>query len=184
MACSLDSKVAPILICVLHVVWPHQADSVLYRACAEKMEIGVNYVPETPNLDRVVEMSALTDALQKAFPDLTPDQYPWPNTQDGGVGGVSKGVVRGAWPAPPKTRTSASSAQQALDRIRQAALPSRPVSASRVRHDSSEQQVWVTGYAKGWGKGYGSCNGYFEAHVIILQLLPLQSLWASLHHVM
>ncbi|KAL0050091.1 hypothetical protein WJX82_004313 [Trebouxia sp. C0006] len=111
------------------------------RACAEKMEIGVNYVPETPNLDRVVEMSALTDALQKAFPDLTPDQYPWPNTQDRGAGGVSKGVVRGAWPAPPKTHTSASSAQQALDRIRQAALPSRPVSASRVRHDSSEQQV-------------------------------------------
>ncbi|KAL0041510.1 hypothetical protein WJX79_005750 [Trebouxia sp. C0005] len=111
------------------------------RMCAEKMEIGVNYVPETPNLDRVVEMSALTEALHKAFPDLTPDQYPWPNTQDGGAGGVSKGPVKGPWPAPPKTRTSASSAQQALDRIRQAALPSRPQSASRVRHDSSEQQV-------------------------------------------
>ena len=115
----------------------------LYRVCAEMMEIGVNYIPETPNLDRVVEMSALTEALHKAFPHLTPDQYPWPNTQDRGAGGVSKGAVRGAWPAPPKTRTSASSAQQALDRIRQAALPSRPQSASRVRHDSSEQQVWV-----------------------------------------
>ncbi|KAL0042270.1 hypothetical protein WJX77_008145 [Trebouxia sp. C0004] len=111
------------------------------RVCAEKMEIGVNYVPETPNLDRVVEMSALTEALHKAFPDLTPDQYPWPNTQDGGAGGASKGSVRGAWLAPPKTRTAVSSAQQALDRIRQAALPTRPQSASRVRHDSSQQQV-------------------------------------------
>lgn len=96
------------------------------RFCAEKMEIGVNFVPETPNLDRVVEMRALTEALHRAFPDLTPDQYPWPNTQGGGV----DGVVRGGWPAPQRTRTSASTAQQALDKIRQAALPrSRPQSA-------------------------------------------------------
>ena len=84
------------------------------------MEIGVNYVAETPNLDRVVEMSALTEALNKAFPDMTPDQYPWPASHHGG----DTGRVRGSWPTPPKTRTSASAAQQALDRIRQAALPS------------------------------------------------------------
>ncbi len=102
------------------------------------MEVGVNYVPETPNLDRVVEMSALTEALHKAFPDLTPDQYPWPNNQEEGGGA---GRVKGSWPAPPKTRNSASAAQQALDRIRQAALPSRPQSALRMRNDGAEQQV-------------------------------------------
>lgn len=115
----------------------------LCRVCAEKLEIGVNFVPETPNLDRVVEMSALTQALHKAFPDLTPDQYPWPNTRDGGGlgSGQGQGHVRGGWPVPPKTRTSASAAQQALDRIRQVALPSRPSSASAARCDGSEHQV-------------------------------------------
>ena len=114
-----------------------QAAPTAYRVCAEKMEIGVNFVAGTPNLDRVVEMSALTEALQKAFPDLTPDQYPWPNTYDGaGVGG--------GWPIPPKTRTSASAAQQALDRIRQASLPhkhNRPKRASGLCHDIMGQQV-------------------------------------------
>lgn len=105
------------------------------------MEIGVNYVPETPNLDRVVEMSALTEALTKAFPDMTADQYPWPASH-GGQGGVSEGQTRGSWPVPPKTRTSASAAQQALDRIRQAALPvGRPQSACRSRTDDSREQV-------------------------------------------
>ena len=111
------------------------------RVCAEKMEVGVNFVPETPNLDRVVEMSALTQALLKAFPDLTPDQYPWPNTRDGGGLGSGQGQVRGEWAVPPKTRTSASAAQQALDRIRQATLPSRPASASSKQCDGYEQQV-------------------------------------------
>lgn len=110
------------------------------RACAEKMEIGVNYVPETPNLDRVVEMSALTEALNKAFPDMTPDQYPWPTSHQGG----DTGRVRGSWPAPPKTRTSASAAQQALDRIRQAALPSaRSQAVSRASSNFSKQQQVV-----------------------------------------
>lgn len=110
------------------------------RACAEKMEIGVNFVAETPNLDRVVEMSALTQALNKAFPDMTPDQYPWPTSHQGDTGRVT-----GSWPAPPKTRTSASGAQQALDRIRQAALPAaRPHSASRASANLSKQQQVVT----------------------------------------
>ena len=104
------------------------------------MEVGVNYVPETPNLDRVVEMSALTEALNKAFPDMTPDQYPWPTSHQGG----DIGRVRGSWPTPPKTRTSASGAQQALDRIRQAALPStRSQSVSRASGSFSNQQQVV-----------------------------------------
>ena len=104
------------------------------------MEIGVNYVAETPNLDRVVEMSALTAALHKAFPDLSPDQYPWPSSQDGG--GPGEGRVKGGWPIPPKARTSASAAQQALDKIRQAALPSaRPHSASTACDRAIQQQV-------------------------------------------
>lgn len=104
------------------------------------MEIGVNYVAETPNLDRVVEMSALTKALNKAFPDMTPDQYPWPTSPQGG----DTGRVRGSWPTPPKTHTSASAAQQALDRIRQAALPcARPHSGSKASSNCSKQQQVV-----------------------------------------
>lgn len=106
------------------------------RACAEKMEIGVNFVAETPNLDRVVEMSALTEALSKAFPDMTPDQYPWPTSHQGDTS-----RVRSSWPAPPKTRTSASAAQQALDRIRQAALPSARSQSPGFGKLSKQQQV-------------------------------------------
>lgn len=40
------------------------------RACANKLTLGVNYVPGTPNWDRVVEMRALTEALALAFPEL------------------------------------------------------------------------------------------------------------------
>lgn len=103
------------------------------------MEIGVNFVSETPNLDRVVEMSALTEALGKAFPDMTPEQYPWPTSRDCRQGDA--GRVKGSWPAPPKTRTSASAAQQALDRIRQAALPAaRSQSVSPGFTNLSKQQ--------------------------------------------
>lgn len=80
------------------------------------MEIGVNYVPETPNLARVVEMKALTEALCKAFPELTPDQYPWPHRQKGGQLGYG-------WSTPPQLPTCASTAQQALERIRRVAVP-------------------------------------------------------------
>lgn len=109
------------------------------RACAERMEVGVNYVPETPNLDRVVEMSALTEALNKAFPDMTPDQYPWPASHR-----RAGDRVRGSWPTPPQTRTSASTAQQALDRIREAALPSaRSQSVSGAGSNFSKQHQVV-----------------------------------------
>ena len=86
-------------------------------------------------------MSALTEALHRAFPDMTPDQYPWPASPSGHAG-VDVGQTRGSWPAPPRTCTSASAAQQALDLIRQAALPAaRPHSASRGSVNDSRQQV-------------------------------------------
>lgn len=51
------------------------------RHCAAKMSLGVNFLDGTPNLDRVVEMSALTEALQAAFPEVvTPWAYPWPGS--------------------------------------------------------------------------------------------------------
>lgn len=113
----------------------------LTRICAEKMEIGVNYVPETPNLARVVEMKALTQALRKAFPELTPDQYPWPHRQKGGQVGYG-------WTTPPQLPTCASTAQQALDRVRQIALPTLQFrSASRAEASHSKHQVyteWLT----------------------------------------
>ena len=89
---------------------------ILNRVCAEKMEIGVNFVPETPNLARVVEMKALTEALSKAFPELTPDQYPWPHRPKGGQLGYG-------WSTPPQLPTCTSTAQEALDRIRRVAVP-------------------------------------------------------------
>ncbi len=33
------------------------------RACAAKLQLGVNFMKNTPNLDRVVEMDALTGAV-------------------------------------------------------------------------------------------------------------------------
>ena len=50
------------------------------RRCAAKVVLGVNlHGPSTPNLDRVVEMAALTDALVAAFPEVeVPRSYPWP----------------------------------------------------------------------------------------------------------
>ena len=105
------------------------------RMCAEKMEIGVNYVPETPNLARVVEMKALTEALRRAFPELSPDQYPWPHRQKGGQQGYS-------WTNPPQLPTCASSAQQALDRIRRIAVPRlQPKSGSHAEAAYSHAQV-------------------------------------------
>lgn len=122
------------------------------RACAERMEVGVNYVPETPNLDRVVEMSALTEALNKAFPDMTPDQYPWPASHRG-----ASDRVRGSWPTPPNTHTSASTAQQALDRIRQAALPSaRSQSVSKACSNFSKQQQVLENCH--WWSNYHACQ--------------------------
>ena len=61
------------------------------RERAARTALGVNFIPGTPNLHRVVEMSALTAALAAAFPELeaTPalalplarsDFLPWPDT--------------------------------------------------------------------------------------------------------
>jgi len=49
------------------------------KYCANKFELGVNLLPDTPNFERVVEMSALTDALRKAYVDIPREgDYPWP----------------------------------------------------------------------------------------------------------
>ncbi|WIA16292.1 hypothetical protein OEZ85_012995 [Tetradesmus obliquus] len=49
------------------------------RRCAAKLQLGVNFLADTPNLDRVVEMSALTDGLKAAFAEVQePRDYPWP----------------------------------------------------------------------------------------------------------
>lgn len=99
------------------------------------MEIGVNFIPETPNLARVVEMKALTEALRKAFPELTPDQYPWPHRQKGGQVGYG-------WTNPPQLPTCASTAQQALDKIRRIAVPRlQHRSASHAEASCSQAQV-------------------------------------------
>ena len=49
------------------------------KYCANKYGLGVNFMPNTPNYDRVVEMQALTESLQRAFPEMPPDGYPWPD---------------------------------------------------------------------------------------------------------
>lgn len=54
------------------------------RRSAAKMQLGINYLTDTPNLDRVVEMSALNGALAAAFPDIQqPRDYPWPVAMSG-----------------------------------------------------------------------------------------------------
>ena len=40
------------------------------RAAAQRIALGVNFVPHTPSLARVVEMSALCAGLQAAYPEL------------------------------------------------------------------------------------------------------------------
>ncbi|CAD7702040.1 unnamed protein product [Ostreobium quekettii] len=50
--------------------------------CGRKLQLGINYHPGVPNLHRVVEMQALTEALRKAFPELKPHEYPWPGNAE------------------------------------------------------------------------------------------------------
>ncbi|GLC39630.1 hypothetical protein PLESTM_000919800 [Pleodorina starrii] len=67
------------------------------RFCANKFEMGVNFVPNTPNYDRVVEMQALTEALSKAFPDVAPNSLPWPDHErrlEPGTGWVAAPAAR------------------------------------------------------------------------------------------
>jgi hypothetical protein len=67
------------------------------RFCANKFEIGVNFMPNTPNYDRVVEMQALNEALANAFPDLGYKKYPWPEHE-------RKLAVGTGWVASPTPR--------------------------------------------------------------------------------
>ena len=58
------------------------------KYCANKYGLGVNFMPNTPNYDRVVEMQALTESLQRAFPEMPPDGYPWPDHERRGEPGT------------------------------------------------------------------------------------------------
>lgn len=68
------------------------------KLCANKMALGVNYMPATPCYDRVVEMQALNEALQRAFPDYAdPATYPWPDWE-------RKLTLGTGWVASPKPK--------------------------------------------------------------------------------
>lgn len=67
------------------------------RFCANKFEMGVNLMPNTPNYDRVVEMQALTEALARAFPDMASNALPWPEHERREEPGTG-------WVAAPPTR--------------------------------------------------------------------------------
>ncbi|KAK9813278.1 hypothetical protein WJX72_011826 [[Myrmecia] bisecta] len=107
------------------------------RSCAIKMEIGVNYVPATPNLDRVVEMQTLTDALERTFPDLDVASYPWPRRE-------ADSKLKGAWTgqAPPTERESGANA--AIAEIRKL-LAAKPDRASRPSHEQIRPQTAPAG---------------------------------------
>lgn len=68
------------------------------RFCANKYGLGVNFMPNTPNYDRVVEMQALNESLMKAFPDMPSDNYPWPDHERRGTKGTG-------WVAAPEARS-------------------------------------------------------------------------------
>jgi hypothetical protein len=90
---------------------------VVLRAGANKAALGVNFVPKTPNLARVVEPATLSAALLAAYPELDHpecvgttarvDALPWPARSDGsykkGSGSISRD--EGGWtschPPPP-----------------------------------------------------------------------------------
>ena len=68
------------------------------RYCANKFGLGVNFMPNTPNYDRVVEMQALNESLIRAFPDMQPDGYPWPDHERRGERGTG-------WVAAPEAKS-------------------------------------------------------------------------------
>ena len=68
------------------------------RYCANKVGLGVNFMPNTPSYDRVVEMQAVNEALQRAFPDMRSDDYPWPDHERRGEEGTG-------WTAAPEAKT-------------------------------------------------------------------------------
>jgi hypothetical protein len=53
-----------------------EAFTAVIRAAASRTALGVNFVPGTANLSRVVEMSALCAALQAAYPELVGQEGP------------------------------------------------------------------------------------------------------------
>jgi hypothetical protein len=74
----------------------------IVRVNAAKAALGVNYVPATPCLARVVEMATLTEALDAAYPEfaIAPElrspvacatALPWPAAADAGAQGGASG---------------------------------------------------------------------------------------------
>lgn len=80
------------------------------NTCSQKIKIGVNYHPHTPNIFRVVEMQALNEALSKAYPDYDPSEYPWPDHEfrlmDGKGWITASPAVKSWWDSPPQTNRS------------------------------------------------------------------------------
>ncbi|KAL6753098.1 hypothetical protein V8C86DRAFT_2438700 [Haematococcus lacustris] len=115
------------------------------RYCANKLQLGVNFMPNTPNYDRVVEMQArgltcltclqsphtvapgfqaLTEALVKAFPELPPHAYPWP-------GHDQRLTVGTGWTTAPAAKSLTIPDPTADIKRIAAGLPLRPASAQR-----------------------------------------------------
>ncbi|GIM02642.1 hypothetical protein Vretimale_7429, partial [Volvox reticuliferus] len=101
------------------------------RHCANKFELGVNLMPNTPNFDRVVEMQALTEGLAKAFPDMPPQLLPWPEHErrlEPGTG----------WVASPPTRSLTY--RDPMDIINRIAKGKTPLSANSPASGSSRNE--------------------------------------------
>ncbi|EFJ42702.1 hypothetical protein VOLCADRAFT_97128 [Volvox carteri f. nagariensis] len=103
------------------------------RYCANKFEMGVNFVPNTPNYDRVVEMQALTEALAKAFPDVPTNQLPWPEHEkrlEPGTGWVA---------SPPARSLTYRDPMDIINRIARVGIQGGGVSAVRNNYPTNRQ---------------------------------------------
>ena len=94
------------------------------KFCANKFGLGVNFMPNTPNYDRVVEMQALIESLQRAFPDMQPEGYPWPDHERRGERGTG-------WVAAPEAK-SLTLPDPAAEIVRIALGKTRPASSRSV----------------------------------------------------
>ncbi|KAG2495930.1 hypothetical protein HYH03_005861 [Edaphochlamys debaryana] len=126
------------------------------RFCANKFEMGVNLLPNTPNYDRVVEMQALTEALAKAFPDLAPTALPWPDHErrlEPGTG----------WVAAPHTRPlTYRDPAETIARIAAGKPPLPPGgsgSPPRSPHATTGERGSRDGRGEGAGASYPSASG-------------------------
>lgn len=99
------------------------------KFCANKLQLGINFMGGTPSYDRVVEMQALNESLAKAFPDYEPQAYPWPGHERRREKGTG-------WVESPATK-QLDIRDPAQDIMRIVAGKSRPASASAARPASA-----------------------------------------------